>query len=317
MPVTIAHQYSEGLGKRIAERLPSGVRFVGLGASASTAWSVPAEAGVLLINQDSAAVGLNRGMPRPAGWPFNLDWVHLRSTGIDKYPDWIFDAPRVTVTRGGYATPIAEYVLAAMLAHAKAIPEIWVKGREDWRLHELGGLSGQTLGIIGFGQIGKAIAKRARAFDMTVLGTRRSGAASGMTGVEIVPLETVLKQSDYIVVATPLTEETRGLIGAAALAVVKPGAHLINVGRGPVIESEALRDALADRLGAVTLDVTDPEPLPAGHWLYCHPKVRISPHISGSSPHTEQTVTSMFLDNLERYLTGQQLSGLVERQGRY
>lgn len=317
MPLTIAHQYGAGLGERVAERLPAGVRFVGLGASAETAWSVPAEAGVLLVNQDSAAIGLKRTMPRPAGWPFNVNWLHLRSTGIDKYPDWIFEVPQVTVTRGGYATPIAEYVLAAMLAHAKAIPAIWGESGDGGRQPELGGLAGQTLGIVGFGEIGKAIARRALAFEMTVIGNRRSGGRSGVEGVDIVPLDAVLERSDHLVVAAPLTGETRGLIDAAALARVKPGAHLINIGRGPIVDTEALRAALADRLGAVTLDVTDPEPLPADHWLRRHPKARISPHISGSSPHTEQTVTDIFIDNLDRYLTGRPLTGLVDPHRRY
>jgi len=317
MAVTIAHQYGAALAGRIAAGLPDGVRFVALGDNPDTGWAVPPEAEVLLVNQDSAAVGLGRSMPKPEGWPFGLRWVHLRSTGIDKYPDWIFAVPQVTVTRGGYAAPIAEYVLAAMLSREKSIPAIWARSRSEWRSHSLGGLEGQTLGIVGFGEIGKAIARRALAFDMSVLGTRRSPGPSGMDGVQIVPLATLLGRSDHIVVATPLTEATRGLLDAAALAGVKPGAHLINIGRGPVIDTEALRGALDGRLGAATLDVTDPEPPPEGHWLYSHPKVRLSPHVSGSAPLTEQTVTAFFRDNLERYLAGRPLAGLVDPEARY
>lgn len=317
MTVTIAHQYGDKLAAKVAKALPEGVDFVALGADLATAWDVPERADVLLINQDSSAIGLTRHMKMPAGWPFNLKWLHLRSTGIDKYPDWIFAVPQVSVTRGGYATPISEYVLAAMLSHVKAIPAIWATSREEWRGHKLGTLEGQALGIIGFGEIGKAIARRALAFDMRVLGTKRSGGPSGMEGVEIVALERLLAEADHIVVATPLTDETRGLLDVAAFSLVKPGAHLINIGRGPVIDTEALRAALDERLGGATVDVTDPEPLPAGHWLYTHPKVRISPHISGSSPHSEATVTGFFIDNLARYRAGLALAGLVDPGARY
>lgn len=317
MAVTIAHQYDDALGARVAECVPEGVEFLALGANVDSGWTVPERAEVLLINQNSVAVGLTRNMARPAGWPFKLKWVHLRSTGIDKYPDWVFEVPQVTVTRGGYATPIAEYVLAAMLAMAKHIPAIWSRDRAGWHRHALDGLAGKTLGIIGFGEIGKAIARRAMAFDMAVIGTRRNPGPSGMDGVEIVPLDTLLAASDHIVVATPLTAETRGLLDGATLKRVKPCAHLINIGRGQVIDNDALRVALDGPLAAATLDVTDPEPLPDGHWLYDHPKVRISPHVSGSSPDTEAVVTQFFRDNLDRYLSGQGLAGLVDPDARY
>lgn len=317
MPVTIAHQYGDKLAGKVAAALPGGVGYIALGADPLRAWTVPDHAEILLINQLSAAVGLTRQMPRPPGWPFNLKWVHLRSTGIDKYPDWIFEVPKVTVTRGGYATPISEYVLAAMLTNVKSVPDIWAGRREEWRSHKLGTLEGQVLGIVGFGEIGRAIARRALAFDMRVIGTNRSGGPSGMDGVDIVSFDALLPQADHIVVATPLTEQTRGLFDAGAFSRIKPGAHVVNIGRGPVIDTDALRIALDSRLGSATLDVTDPEPLPQGHWLYAHPQVRISPHISGSSPHSEHTVTRFFIDNLDRYLAGRALSGLVDGDARY
>ncbi|GLQ55629.1 NAD(P)-dependent oxidoreductase [Devosia nitrariae] len=317
MTLIIAHQYGERLASSIVERLPEGVTFTALGATADTAWQVPMEAEVLLINQESAVVGLHKDMSQPPGWPFHLRWVHLRSTGLDKYPDWLFTAPRVTVTRGGYSVPISEFVLAAMLAFAKDIPRVWARSRTDWHQHRLAGLEGRTLGIVGFGAIGKAIARRALAFDMTVIGMRRSPGPSGVAGVDIVPLDDLLRRSDHVVVCTPLTDETRGMIDARAFAAMKAGAHLLNVGRGPVIDSEALRLALDCSLGGATLDVTDPEPPPDGHWLYHHPKVRVSPHISGSSPETKGRITAFFLENLERYRRGEELLGLVDRTLRY
>ena len=313
MALVIAHQYGASLAASVAAGLPPGVTFRSLGDNAETAWQIPDDAEVLLINQDSAVVGLHKGMAAPAGWPFKLQWVHLRSTGIDKYPAWIFDVPRVTVTRGGYAVPIAEYVLAAMLGFAKQMPQIWGRAPADWRQHKLDSLQQRTLGIIGFGEIGKAIAQRAMPFGMTVIGTRRSAGPSGMDGVAMVPLTELLQRSDHIVVCTPLTPETRGLLDRDALASIKPGAHLINVGRGPVIDTEALRGALDTTLGGATLDVTDPEPPPEGHWLYQHPKVRLSPHISGNSPQTRTRINAFFFDNLARYRQGQDLLGLVDK----
>jgi phosphoglycerate dehydrogenase-like enzyme len=317
MPTVIAHQYGERLAGLIAEKLPGSVSFIGLGDSSSTAWQVPSEAEVLLINQDSAAVGLHKDMAEPLGWPFNLRWVHLRSTGLDKYPDWLFAVPQVTVTRGGYAVPIAEYVLAALLSFSKQVPAIWAHSPADWRQHKLAGLDGRTLGIIGFGEIGRAIAQRALGFGMTVLGNRRSLGPSSMEGVDLVSLEQLLSCSDHIVVCTPLTAETRGMINDAAFAAMKSGAHIVNVGRGPVIDTQALGRALEGGLAGATLDVTDPEPLPEGHWLYRHPKVRISPHISGNSPETRGRINDFFINNLGRYLAGQDLLGLVDKTLRY
>jgi phosphoglycerate dehydrogenase-like enzyme len=316
MVLTVVHQYAPDLAAAIAPRLPQGVAFTALGETADTGWSVPADADVLLISQNSAAVGLGRNMARPTGWPFNLKWVHLRSTGIDKYPDWIYEAPLLTVSRGIYAVPISEYVLAAMLSFAKGMPGLWATERAEWHSRKLGGLAGATLGIVGFGAIGKAIATRALAFDMTVLGTRRSGGDSGMEGVAIAPLAEVLARADHLVLCAPLTEETRGMIDAKAMAAMKPGAHIVNIGRGPVLDTQALLPAL-QWLGGATLDVTDPEPPPEGHWLYGHPKVRLSPHVSGSSPQTEAVVTDLFLDNLRRFMAGESLDGVVDRAARY
>ncbi|WEJ34621.1 NAD(P)-dependent oxidoreductase [Devosia sp. SD17-2] len=318
MPVMIAHNYDERLAGKIAAVLPEGVDFRALGANAETGWEVSAEAEILLINQNSPEIGLHRGMVKPDGWPFNLKWVQLRSTGIDKYPDWIFEVPQVCVTRGGYAVPISEYVLAAMLAQVKLIPEIWVRGAGQWQPRpRLGTLNGQTLGIIGFGEIGKAIAEKAQTFGMEIIGTRRSGGPSGMEGVEIVSLGELISRSDHIVVATPLTEETAGMLNVETLAGIKDGAHLINIGRGQVITEDGLRAALDGKLGAATLDVTVPEPLTDGHWLYSHPKVRISPHISGSSPQSDANITAFFRRNLDRYLAGERLEGLVDPLARY
>lgn len=316
VPLRIAHQYDAALAATIAPRLPAGTDFVALGENAG-GWAVPADAGVLLISQNNKLVGVEPDMPKPAGWPFNLKWVHLRSTGIDRYPSWIYEVPLVTVTRGGYAIPIAEYVLAAMLGFAKRMPQIWVHERSQWRGHALDGLNGKTLGIVGYGEIGKAIAARALAFGMSVQGTRRGGGGSDRPDVAILPLEQVLAEADHLVICTPLTANTRGMIDGAALARMKRGAHIVNIARGAVIDTEALRVALDGWLGGASLDVSDPEPPPDGHWLYTHDKVRLSPHISGGSSATERHVSDYFLANLDRFTRGETLLGVVDRQSGY
>lgn len=314
MSLVVCHQYDDKLASSLADGLPDDVILVALGTTPETAWAVPRGAEVLLINQNSASIGLHHAMPAPPGWPFNLKWVHLRSTGIDKYPVWIFEVPRVTVNRGGYAVPISEYALAAMLSFVKRMPAIWAVDGRGWRNHQLADLSGQTLGIVGFGEIGKAIAQRALAFDMTVVGTRRSPGPLGFDGATAMPLEALLQTADQVVLSAPLTAETRGVIDAAALNLMKPGAHLINVGRGALIDTEALRATLDSHLGGVTLDVTDPEPLPDGHWLFTHPKVRVSPHISGSSQQTRNRANAFLWDNLDRYRNGAKLQGEVNKE---
>lgn len=317
MSLTICHQYDTQLAAAVGQGLPDGVRLLALGNTVTTAWQIPHNAEVLLVNQDSAAIGLDKAMARPQGWPFNLKWAHLRSTGIDKYPDWFFDVPAISVTRGGYAVPISEYVLAAMLIFAKDIPGIWAVDRSGWHNHRLADLSGKTLGIVGFGEIGKEVARRALAFDMAVLGTRRSAGSLGMDGVTAADLPHLLALADHVVLCAPLTSETRGMIGRAALAQMKPGAHLVNVGRGALIDTDALRWALDENLGGATLDVTDPEPLPDEHWLFQHPKVRISPHVSGSSPMNRVRANAFLADNLRRYLDGQELKGLINKNTGY
>lgn len=315
----IVHQYSQHLAEAVGARLPAGVTFRALGQGEG-AWAIPDDADVLLVSQDSPSIGMGPTMPKPKGWPFNLKWMHLRSTGIDKYPAWAYEVPHLTVTRGGYAQPIAEYVLAAMLSFEKHIPDLWATSRQTWTSHKLGGLAGKTLGIVGFGQIGAAIAARALPFGMRVLGTRRSGSDAGMAGVAIAPLDTVLAEADHLIICTPLTDETRHLIDAGAFARMKPGAHIVNIGRGAVIVTDALRHALDNgTLGGATLDVTDPEPPPEGHWLYAHAKVRLSPHVSGNAPGTDARVTQLFLDNLEKFLAGDAASmpGLVKRDAGY
>ncbi len=253
-------------------------------------------------------------------WAELVPWVQLAGTGVDRVPGELFDGRVVTCARGASAVPISEFVLAAMLAFEKRIPEVWVKAPpEHWNFASLGTLDGRTLGLVGLGGIGTAVAERALAFGMRVLAVRRTASPSPVEGVEVVgSLGEMLAEVDHLVLAAPATARTRGLIDAAALALLKPGAHLVNIARGALLDQDALRAALDDgRVALATLDTVHPEPLPEGHWLYEHPKVRVSPHVSWASPRGGEAATRMFVENLRRRVAGEPLHGIVDPEEGY
>ncbi|HZN34054.1 MAG TPA: NAD(P)-dependent oxidoreductase, partial [Pirellulaceae bacterium] len=169
---------------------------------------------------------------------------------------------------------------------------------------------GSTLGIIGLGRIGRQIARRARGFEMTVLyhNRRRDEAAEVSLGVRYAALGELLAASDYVVLSCPLTDATRGLIGAAALAKMRPTATLVNISRGPVVDTAALTAALQERrIYAAALDVTDPEPLPRDHPLLALDNVIIAPHLGSATEQTRQRMAEISVENLFRGLASQPL----------
>jgi phosphoglycerate dehydrogenase-like enzyme len=246
-------------------------------------------------------------------------WIHTIGTGVDRFPFDVVGDRVLTCSRGASAVPIAEWVLAVMLAFEKRLPESWIHEPAQWRRMLLGGLRGRTLGLLGLGGIGSAVAERALPFGMEVVARRRTDAASPVAGVALVgSIEAVLERADHLVLALPSTPETRHVIGAAALARVKHGVHLVNVARGTLVDQEALRVALDDgRVACASLDTTDPEPLLEGHWLYTHPRVRLSPHVSWSMPGALDVFVEAFVDNLRRFRTGLPLHGVVDVQRGY
>ena len=242
-------------------------------------------------------------------------WVHTMGTGMDKFPLELITDQTLTCSKGASGIPISEWVLAVMLAFSKNLPDSWIHTADvQWNWAELGGLYGHTLGLIGVGGIGAAVADRAIPFGMKVIGYRRSGAPAHRPEVGITTsLEDVLRASDHLVVTAPSTQETHHMLNEQTLALVKPGVHLVNIARGALIDQDALRTALDDgRVAMASLDTVDPEPLPAGHWMYTHPKVRLSPHISWAMPGASDLLADTFIDNLRRYLAGEPLTGVVD-----
>ncbi len=247
-------------------------------------------------------------------------WVHVLGAGIDGFPLDVVGDRTLTCSRGAGAPAIAEFVLASMLAFEKQLPEVWITDvPAQWNSAALGGLEGRTLGVVGLGAIGTEVARRALAFDMEVVAVRRTQQPPAIAGVDLLPaLPALLAVSDHIVVTAPATARTARLFDDDALASVKPGAHFVNVSRGSLVDQEALVRALDDgRIARASLDVVDPEPLPAGHPLYSHPAVRLTPHVSWSSPRTLARTTQLFVDNLTRFRAGDPLLGLVDREAGY
>jgi len=242
-------------------------------------------------------------------------WIHTIGTGVDRFPLHAVGSAVLTCSRGGSAVPIAEWVLASMLAFEKKFPQTWLREpAERWNWADLGSLDGKTLGLVGLGGIAERTAELAQAFRMRVRAFRRTGAPSPVAGVEIVgDLGELMRSSDHVVVAASLTPATRHLIGRDALAAIKPGAHLVNIARGGLVDQEALRPALDDgRVALASLDVCEPEPLPAGHWLYTHPRVRLTPHISWSMPGALAGLVDTFVENLHHWINGEPLTRIVD-----
>ncbi len=257
-----------------------------------------------------------------------LAWIHQRGAGIDRIatPRLLESGLLLTNGSGNHAPNIAEHVLGLMLAFARQLPVLIHQQRERrWKpppARSLFELSGQTLVIVGFGAIGSALAQRALGFGMAVIGVRRSAAAASRGNavriVAMAELDAVLGAADHVAIAAPLTAETRNLFSTARFAAMKPGAYLYNVGRGAIVDHDALLVALrSGRLAGAGLDVTEPEPLPAESPLWAEPNVVVTAHSSGLTPHSFERYQALLLENLCRFARGEPLLNVVDVQRGY
>lgn len=251
-----------------------------------------------------------------------VDWVHTIGTGVDRMPLDLLTDVTLTCSRGASSIPIAEWCMAVMLAYEKQLPQTWIsEPPEQWSTGQLGTLQGKTLGLVGFGGIGSKLAMHGLGFGMKVLAYRKTNKTIDMPGVETLhDLSTLLQRSDHIVLALPLTPDSHHLINRQTLADIPQGAqvHLVNPSRGALVDHEALREALDDgRISRASLDTVEPEPLPAGHWLYTHNKVMLSPHISWSIPTAFDLLLDTFIENLRIWRESGQLNGVVDMSQGY
>jgi phosphoglycerate dehydrogenase-like enzyme len=261
-----------------------------------------------------------------SAWPAatSLRWVHAASAGVNHVltPEVVASDITVTNSRGVFDEPMAEYVLGLVLALAKDLPTTLTHQRERrWRHRETERLGGRHALVAGTGPIGRAIGRKLGAIGMTVTGLGRVARQTDPDLGEVLPMSSlsdVLPDADYVVLAAPLTDETRGMIDAKALAAMKPTARLVNVGRGPLVVQEDLVEALAARrIGGAALDVFVDEPLPGSSPLWHLPNVIVSPHMSGDVVGWRSELVALFVDNLSRYLDGRPLRNVVDKTRGY
>jgi phosphoglycerate dehydrogenase-like enzyme len=251
-------------------------------------------------------------------------WVHTRAAGLDNLLfQELIDSPAVLTNGSGvFSQSLGEFALGAILYFAKDFRRMLASqmaGR--WAPFEVFDISGQTVGIVGYGDIGRAVATRARSLGMRVLGMTRRGAllynADPLVNRVFGPADRIemIAQCDYIVVAAPLTPETRGLLGEGEFAAMKREAVVINVGRGPVIDEPALIRALSERrIKGAALDVFDTEPLPQGHPFYLLDNVLLSPHCADHTPDWLDAAMRFFLQNFDRYRRREPLLNVVDKR---
>ena len=255
-----------------------------------------------------------------------LKWMQATSAGVDRHQGTEIWRSKVILTgvSGIHATPISEFVLGQMLMLAKNTPlSFKMKQTREWQRYMVHTLRGKTVGIIGLGHIGREVARLAKAFGMKVIATRRSAKQAGKArNVDLlVPpgqMKELLAKSDYVVLTLPLTPETRHIIGEAELKAMKPTSYIINIGRGSLIDQEALIRALDKKqIAGAGLDVVTPEPLPKESRLWDYDNVILSPHISGGMEDYMIHATELFCENLKRYLNGKKLLNVIDKKKGY
>ena len=256
----------------------------------------------------------------------NLSWVQSGSAGVEKqlYPEFIQSEVVLTNAKGCYAPAIAEHVIGLLFSITRKIGS-QIRNMRDHKWEgggELVEMKNLTMGIVGFGGIGRQVARRAKAMDMKVVAADIQGYYPEQIGdvcdelyyVYAGGLEKLLAQSDVVVCATPHTPVSEGMFGEAQFKQMKKGAYFINVSRGKLVKTDALQAALASgHLSGAGLDVTDPEPLPPTHPLWDFENVTITSHISGRSQYSGERTQAVFAENVRRYVYGLPMVNLVDK----
>jgi len=255
-----------------------------------------------------------------------LEWIHARYAGLDGllFPELIHSPVPLTNGRGTFSQSLGEFAIAGALYWAKDFPRMLkAKAERRWEVFDVHELSTQTMGIVGHGDIGRAIARRAKAFGMRVLALRRDPA--GRAGDEDVDkvyatadLHSMLPECDYVVVAAPLTPTTKHLMSTAEFNCMKSSAIIMNVGRGPVIDEAAMTEALrTKRIRGAALDVFEVEPLPAGSKLWEMDNVLISAHTADHTKDWLNDAAQFFLDQFANWRKGEPLKNVVDKHSGY
>lgn len=265
----------------------------------------------------NAEIYVSTGFPRELFLAATkLKWVHTGSAGVGSvlYPEMVSSDVILTNSAGIHAPPMAETVIGMMLYFARGF-DFALRGqaRGEWDQSEFATeaspvteIAGQTVGLIGFGGIGKEIAARAQALGMRILATRAQTA------------EQILREADYVVITVPSTASTRGMIGTTELAALKSNAVIINIARGNIVDQAALIDVLErGAIRGAALDVFEPEPLPADSPLWKLPNVLILPHVSATTPRFWEREADLIVQNFERYTRGEPMLNVVDKTRGY
>ncbi len=256
-----------------------------------------------------------------------LRWIHSRSAGLEQvlFPELIASNVILTNASGVFSPSLGEFALAAILYFAKDLRRMIRNQMAGvWEQFDVTMISGQTVGIVGYGSIGREVATRARALGMRVLAFRRNALKSAADGSLLDQvygsgqLREMLPQCDYIVETLPLTQGTRGLIGQSEFDTMKRNAVIINLGRGPTIDEQAMIAALSGhKIRGAALDVFDHEPLPQGHPFYQMENVLLSPHCADHTPDWLDNSMRFFLEQLDRFTRGEPLLNVVDKTQGY
>lgn len=304
----------------VLEKLPDSTNItVGLQPEAFV--SAAAEADVILN-------GMGAGGTLKEIWNSakRVQWVHSLSAGIENtvFPELIESPVPMTNARGVFKRSLGEFAIASVLFFAKDLRRM-VRNQAAgiWEQFDIEEIHGRTMGIVGYGEIGRAAAERGKALGMKIVALRRRPELSAKDPIvekfySIEQRAEMMAVSDYVVAAAPLTEETRGIIGEKELSAMKSSAVIINVGRGPVISEPALIRILREnRIRGAALDVFDQEPLPEGHPFWKLENVLLSPHCADHTATWLEEAMELFVTNFERFMKGEPLENVVDKRAGY
>ena len=306
-------------GLHLLEPPPEGVRFVVGWEKEAFAEAPPPDALLDCWSGPTRIVAALQKAPR-------LRWIHARSAGLDRVlvPEVVAHPAVLTNGRGAFSPALAEFVLASLLFFAKDLRRLVAQQSAGaWKAFDMERLEGRTVGIVGYGDIGRAVAARLRPLGVEVLALRQRPELSRKDSLvtETLPssrLLDLMARADDVVVSAPLTAATRGIVGRDAIAAMKTTAVLVNVGRGPVVDEPALVEALEHgRIRGAALDVFETEPLPAESPLWRLPNVLLSPHCADHVPGWIDEAMRVFLRNLELFRQGEAVPGVVDKTAGY
>lgn len=254
----------------------------------------------------------------------NLKWIQYFGAGVDRllFPELVESPVILTNSRGVHSTPVSEHVLSLMLSFTRGLHLLMKNAlKKKWKKVPVDELDGKTIGVVGLGNVGREVARKAKCLGMKVIATKRKPSAKPDYVDELLPqrsLDELFVRSDFIVLTVPLTADTEGLVGETQLRSMKKTAYLINVSRGKAVQKDALVRALKEeRIAGAGLDVFEEEPLPRRSRLWKMNNVIITPHIAGKTPRYWDRTTAIFRENLKHFLNNEPMVNMVDKRAGY